>query len=248
VDEPFADGSILPTYCLAKMTRRHVTVALSGDGGDETFGGYTRYLVGLRNAYPTPLPRPARKLAGTIGERLPDWVRGKRRLRWLNLSPEERYLDGLTYFDRVSRAHLFAPSFRAALEDADRLDSDFNAMGDVGGGDILRGMQYLDFASYLPSDILVKVDRASMWTSLEVRAPFLDHRLVEFALSLPAHYHVGHTGKLLLKRAMRGLLPEVILDRPKMGFGMPLDRWFRTSLRGFARSRLDSPSSRIRGT
>jgi asparagine synthase (glutamine-hydrolysing) len=232
-DEPFADESMLPTFYLAKLARQHVTVVLSGDGGDETFGGYWRYIVALRDAQRSGVPIPLRPWLARLVAHLPEGTRGKTRVHSLTLPPDVRYVDSSSIFPARTRSRLYAPDLRQALIGADAYQVQLSRFAETVGHAFLSRMQYVDMNTYLADDILVKVDRASMWTSLETRAPFLDHRLVEFALSLPSSYLVRGSGKYILKRALQGVLPESILGRRKMGFGVPLEKWFRSDLRGF---------------
>ncbi len=226
-DEPFADSSALPTYLVSWLARQQVTVSLSGDGGDELFGGYTRYLDVLRR--PT-VPAWGRSLLRAVGHALPHIAPGRGRL-----------------LDRArSRVAAYAGTVALPLAPVDggiaaaRLvprDGEFgdilpDAFGAVEARDFVSQMMLVDVTTYLPGDILTKVDRASMAVSLEARVPLLDRALVEFALGLPADFKIRHgAGKQIFRRAIRGLVPSDVLDHPKLGFAVPLGLWFRGPLR-----------------
>jgi asparagine synthase (glutamine-hydrolysing) len=239
-DEPFADSSAIPTYRVCQLARRHVTVALSGDGGDENFVGYRRYrLFAIEEALRRRIPAPLRRTVfGALGRCYPklDWaprfLRGKTTFQALARDTVDAYLHGVSICSDEMRERLFSTRQHKALQGY-RAGEVFR--GHVDGkrfADPLSLVQYLDFKTYLPGDILTKVDRASMAHSLEVRTPFLDYELVEWAAQLPASVKLrGAEGKYLLKEALRPLLPEEVLFRRKMGFAVPIDGWFRDSLR-----------------
>jgi asparagine synthase (glutamine-hydrolysing) len=225
-DEPFADSSALPTYLVSKLAREHVTVALSGDGGDELFGGYTRY---HRVRVPAGGPAPVRAAVRGVARALPHGAYGRNYLLNLTRSARGRYAstvafplspaDGGVAGRELAAAHdleeLFAPYFDACA------DRDFFAQ-----------MALVDVMSYLPGDILTKVDRMSMAVSLEARVPLLDHEFAEFALALPTSLKARDgRGKYILRQALRGLVPDFVFTRPKSGFGVPLGAWFRGPLR-----------------
>jgi asparagine synthase (glutamine-hydrolysing) len=256
-DEPFGDSSAVPTYYVAQMTRRHVTVALNGDAGDEDFGGYDRYVASLLAASFDRLPG-ARLLRRAIRWGLRLWPQGGRRTSLL--SRGRRFLDGLTelperryarwfchfYGDR--KDELCSPEFRAAWGEDDALEVLLRAYRESDATDFLDATLGVDAALYLPDDLLVKVDIASMAHSLEARSPFLDHEFMEFAATIPSNLKVrGRVKKHILKRALSGLLPDEILHRPKMGFGMPIDHWFRHELRDLAYDTLLGPRCLARG-
>jgi asparagine synthase (glutamine-hydrolysing) len=242
-DEPFADSSQIPTHLVSALARRHVTVSLSGDGGDELFGGYTRYFVGQRLFRGlTKVPRRARPLLGraltSFSPRA--WDRLRRRLGE-RVHKVARVLKGgdvdAMYFELVShwpdivRAQGEGRGAQAPVEDR----SQWPTLADP-----VERMMYFDQISYLPDDILAKVDRASMAVSLESREPLLDYRLVEFAWRLPLSMKVrGGKGKRVLRRVLYRYVPESLIERPKMGFGIPLDAWLRGPLRAWAESLLD---------
>jgi asparagine synthase (glutamine-hydrolysing) len=247
LDEPFGDTSAIPTYMVAKLASEHVKVVLSGDGGDELFAGYDKYLVEQRERRFDRLPAGIRRLAGAVGDAMPDGMRGRRFLQHFALDGPRRYLHASTLFQ--------AGQLRALLQDdvfdeVSRHDPWAAALAAIEpkGGDWLSAIQYSDLESYLPLDILTKVDRMTMAHSIEARPPLLDHKLVEFAATVPAHIRLrGGTTKYLLKRAMRGILPDGIIDRPKHGFAVPLASWFRGELSGFVRDLLLSATCRQRG-
>lgn len=228
--QPFGDSSAIPSYMVCQEARRHVTVALSGDGGDEVFAGYRRYGSALRE--PSSPLRVAYGLAhGLLGRMLPVTARGLRRLRRAGLSARERQVDALVqlpdHYKRWLAGDRLAPALGASsLAVAREAGGDFEEEGG------LRRFQHQDLEVYLPNDILEKMDRASMLNSLEVRVPILDHRVVEFGLNLPVLLkHDGVHGKLLLRELARGLLPKGHLEKPKTGFSIPRDRWLRGELR-----------------
>ena len=247
LDEPFGDTSAIPTYMVSKLAAEHVTVVLSGDGGDELFAGYDKYVVeGKERAYDR-LPGPVKTLAGAIGSMMPHGMRGRRFLRHLALDGPSRYLDASTLFHADEMPSLFQ---RDALEQVARHDPLASGLSELGHAahDWLSAVQYRDLHHYLPLDILTKVDRMTMAHSLEARPPLLDHRLVEFAATIPARLRLrGGTTKYLFKQAMRGILPDGIIDRRKHGFAVPLAHWFRGELAGFAHDLLLSDTCRRRG-
>ena len=229
-DEPFADSSAIPTYCLAELTRSHVTVALSGDGGDELFAGYDRYRDFFRKRALYRIPGVIRRAtAGFVSDVLPQGMRGKRFLRSLTLDPFDDYVWG----DReLWNGDLLQPDILSSLGGAQQLEQGRYLFAE-GPASELDMLCLHDIDRYLPDDVLTKVDRMSMAVSLEVRVPLLDHRVAEFAGTLPAWMRLrGRTGKYLLKKLLERYLPLEIVHRPKRGFGVPLGRWFRRELRG----------------
>lgn len=252
-DEPYADSSAIPTYRVCQLARKHVTVALSGDGGDESFGGYRRYREHLREetlraALPAGLRRP---LFGLLGRAYPqaDWMprvlRAKSTFEGLARTPLEAYFHAISILRAPMRRQLFSDDFRRALGgyDAQQVFERHAAHAGVDcAHDPLALIQYLDMKTYLVGDINTKVDRASMAHSLEVREPLMDHELVEWLATLPSDLKVrGQEGKFLLKKAMEPNLPHDILYRPKMGFAVPLARWFRGPLRNRVREAVLGP-------
>ena len=247
LDEPFGDTSAIPTYMVSKLAAEHVKVVLSGDGGDELFGGYDKYVVEGAERRRDRLPGPVKRLAGAIGSMMPHGMRGRRWLRHLALDGAARYLDASTLFHADELSSLFR---REALEEIARHSPLAAGLSDLGHAehDWLSAAQYRDLQHYLPLDILTKVDRMTMAHSLEARPPLLDHRLVECAATIPARFRLRDgTTKYLFKQAMRGVLPDSIIDRRKHGFAVPLARWFRGELAGFVRDLLLSDTCRRRG-
>jgi asparagine synthase (glutamine-hydrolysing) len=231
-DEPLGDSSAIPTYLVSRMARQHVTVALSGDGGDELFGGYHRYFLGQRVSDRVErVPRPLRHPLGTLlqfASRLPS--KRNFRLRLRGLGDAMVIDDPITLFQQQVAAEMIRvidastkPAQLTARTRWPRLD------------DPATLMMYLDAISFLPDDILAKVDRASMAVSLEVREPLLDHRIVELAWSLPLSMKIhGTRGKWVLRKLLRKYLPKEMVDRDKQGFGLPIDGWLRGPLREWA--------------
>jgi asparagine synthase (glutamine-hydrolysing) len=228
-DEPFADSSAIPTYFLSKLTREHVTVALSGDGGDELFGGYERYRSFFKKRPLFRIPGGLRRAtAGTLGELLPRGARGKRFLRSLRLDPLEDYVAG---GGELTHAELLAPEFLARVRDPDPVGPARPFLSRAVPSE-LDSLCLHDIALYLPDDILTKVDRTSMAVSLEARVPILDHRVVEFAATLPEGLRLREgTGKYVLKKLLERYMPQEHVHRQKKGFGVPLGAWFRHELR-----------------
>jgi asparagine synthase (glutamine-hydrolysing) len=237
-DEPFADSSAIPTWYLSEMTRRQVTVALSGDGGDELFLGYPRYRAARLGAMFDAVPALRSLLAAKFWQSLPSSGRQKSRLRQLKrfsealrMSPARRYLDWISIFNESRRAELYSEEFVRQLPARDPFDFLDSAWRRASRRDAMTTAALADLVTYLPGDLMTKVDIASMAHSLEVRQPFLDYRVVEWAASLPAKYKFrGGRGKRILQDAFGKLLPPEIWTRKKMGFGVPLDHWLRTDL------------------
>ena len=239
-DEPFADSSMVPTYYVSQVARERVVVCLSGDGGDENFAGYRRMRFDyLENRIRGALPGWVRR--GVVGpaaalypkaDRLPRPLRAKTLLTNLTLTPERAYHNTMRWFTPAMKRSLYGTSLRAAVGDHDAFATQEEYFRRSEGWHPLSRIQYVDLKTYLPDDILAKVDRASMAHSLEVRVPLLDHRFVEHAATIPPELKLrGGEGKYIFKRALRGLVPDEVLTRPKMGFSVPLDRWFRGDLR-----------------
>ncbi len=249
-DEPYADSSAIPTYRVCQLARRHVTVALSGDGGDETFAGYRRYRLHLmeermRSALPLRLRRP---LFGLLGRVYPkaDWAprmfRAKTTFEGLARNTVEAYFHSVSILRGPMRRQLFSDRFRSEIAGYSAEDVFRRHAQGADTDDPLALIQYLDLKTYLVGDINTKVDRASMAHSLEVREPLMDHPLVEWMATLPSALKVsGQEGKFLLKKAMETRLPQEILYRPKMGFAVPLARWFRGPLRTRVREAVLGP-------
>ena len=246
LDEPFGDSSAIPTFMVSKLASQSVKVVLSGDGGDELFGGYDKYVVEQRERSTRFLPAPARNLLGKISRTMPEGMRGRNLLRHYSLPPVQRYLDALTLFRQDEMQKLFRPEISELLQPVEPWRS--KAVYLESGGNWLSNLQGLDINNYLPLDILTKVDRMSMAHSIETRVPLLDHKLVEFAATIPPEMNLrGGTTKYVLKRAMKGILPERIIHRPKQGFAIPLGYWFRDKLGSYVRDLLLGERSRQRG-
>jgi len=231
--EPYADSSALPTYYLSKVTSDHVTVALNGDGGDELFAGYPRYAALALYLWLGRVP-PSRAVSrgaeALAGSRLA--ARARRFLRALSARPEESYARTVSYFSPEEKAALYSPGMKAAVSGIDSFAWLYGLYGRSDAPDLLGRTLHVDLLSYLPDDLLTKVDIASMANGLEARSPFLDHPLVEFAARLPSRFKLRRgKGKRVLRRAVADLLPPPLLDRPKMGFGVPISRWLRGELR-----------------
>ncbi len=243
LDEPLSDPSVVPTYLLSRFTRQHVTVALGGDGGDEIFAGYPMYAGHRVAELYARMPRPLSRLVVEPAIRLLP-------VKTKNLSFDfkaRRFVAGMQQADVVARHHVwfgsFTPQAQSALLTADVQQAtnadvyrDARTLYDAcDATDLVERMQYLDTKLYLAEDILAKVDRTSMAVSLEVRAPFLDKRVVEYAAALPAHYKLrGRNTKYILKRAVDGLLPPFVTRRGKKGFGVPIADWLKNRLRPLA--------------
>ncbi len=246
LDEPSGDSSAIPTYMVSKLAAGHVKVVLSGDGGDELFAGYDRYLVEQRERR-WFLPATVRRALGRLGRTLPDGMRGRNLLCHLALPWPDRYLDAVTLFRQDDKQRLFKPEVFELLAHFDPAEDSVRSLAHV-NGNWLSALQYLDLKRYLPLDILTKVDRMSMAHSLEARVPLLDHKVVEFAATIPRDLLLRNgSTKYIFKRAMQGILPNAILHRPKQGFAVPLGRWFRGQLGSFLRDLLLSDTSRRRG-
>jgi asparagine synthase (glutamine-hydrolysing) len=238
-DEPFADSSAIPTYRVCELARKHVTVALSGDGGDEDFLGYRRYrMFAMEQAVRARIPSVVRRpLFGALGRVYPklDWAprvfRGKTTFQALARDPAEAYLHAVSIFPDEGRRALFSSDMERQLAGYNAGEVFRRHLAGREFPDALSMVQYLDYQTYLPGDILTKVDRASMANSLEVRVPFLDYTFVDWAARLPSRVKLnGMEGKDVLKKALVPLLPKDVLYRNKMGFAVPLDIWFRGSL------------------
>lgn len=255
-DEPFADSSAIPSMYLARWTRQHVTVALTGDGGDELFCGYDRYrAVQLAQRFDR-LPAALRWCcAHPLWQRLPSSIqqrsptrRLKRFLQMLGQSPTRRYLNWISIFDDDRRSLLFTADFRQQLGKHDPGAFIEAAYARCPGGDFVERTTFVDVETYLPCDILNKVDLASMAYGLECRSPFLDHRVAELAARIPLSLkRNGPQGKQILLDTFGDLLPDSIKTRAKMGFGVPLDHWFRHELQPLLRDVLLSSHSLQRG-
>lgn len=251
-NEPFADPSAIPTYYVAQIARKHVTVALNGDGGDESFLGYSRYSQCLQTEWIGSLPRSLRQLASRIVQSIPPHVDRYRALRvarrWLSYVSEKdsrRYAPSMAYFYEHDKIASYDDHLRPFLGGStlDLLEPYFQQSKSYVGG-----AAWADIHTYLPDDLLVKVDVASMAHGLEARSPLLDHKLMEWAARIPpAQKMKGGVTKSILKSALEPFLPNEILYRPKMGFGVPIDEWLKGELKEFAYDTLLSTRARQRG-
>jgi asparagine synthase (glutamine-hydrolysing) len=254
--EPYADSSAIPTYYVSRETRRHVTVALNGDGGDECFAGYERYAaMRLAETYrrvPTALRegliRQLIELMPSSELRRSRARDVKRFARAASLPAVERYLRWISVFDSEAKDDLYADEFRARMRPHRAADFIAPWFARANGAGVVDAALLADTMTYLPNDLLVKVDIASMANSLEARSPFLDHHVIEFAASLPAELKLrGRTTKYLLKKVLRQLVPVENLERRKQGFGVPIGHWFRGEMQGFLRETLLSEKHLARG-
>src|ERR1700676_388321 len=248
-DEPFADSSAIPTYYVSWVARQSVTVALGGDGGDESFAGYRRYYFDqlenrLRGYFPSGVRN---RVFGPLGKLYPPlaWAprvfRARATLQSLSREPLAGYFNSISIFRPDEKPRLLSGDFRATLKDYDSIGVLEPYYREAGTDDLLSRIQYVDIKTYLPDDILAKVDRASMAVSLEVRAPLLDHVLLELVAKIPSQLKLrGTTGKYIFKKAMSNILPPETLRRRKQGFAIPLARWFRKELHDLAREALFS--------
>jgi asparagine synthase (glutamine-hydrolysing) len=253
--EPYADSSAIPTYYVARETRRHVTVALNGDGGDECFAGYERYAaMRLAEKY-LKLPGILRKtFIDQAIEMLPSSEQrrsrardAKRFVQAASLPKVDRYMRWISVFDSGAKDDLYSEAFRQQMDHVGSAALVEPWFAKANGAGIVDAALLADTMTYLPNDLLTKVDIATMAVSLEARSPFLDHEVIEFAASLPEKLKLrGLTTKYLLKRVLRKLLPAENLDRRKMGFGVPVGHWFRGKLEPFLRETILSEKARKR--
>jgi len=253
--EPYADSSAIPTYYVSRETKRSVTVALNGDGGDEAFGGYERYQAMLLAERLNGLPPAAKSVIRRCAGLLPDSVEPKNRIRRMRrffdsaLLPDfERYAKWIGIFDGAARQEIYSREFlrMSGRQDCSGFYKKYFSRG--GAPHVLDSVQNADVHTYLPEDLLVKVDIASMANSLECRSPFLDHTVMEFAARLPASYRIRKGArKFVLTEAIRGIVPAANIYRRKMGFGVPVGRWFRGELRGYISETLLGDRSIRRG-
>ncbi|MDI6781739.1 MAG: asparagine synthase (glutamine-hydrolyzing) [bacterium] len=248
-DEPFADSSAIPTYYVSQAAKKRVTVALSGDGGDEFFAGYTSYYDDIfedrvRNIIPTFIKRSLRPLLNHY----PDFLPAKSYLSNVCSSFEEAFMLSRSTGMPEIQQKIYSQEFISKITGYDSFSVLEPYLKRSKGWDTLSRAQYIDAKTYLPDDILVKVDRMSMAVSLEVRAPFLDHKLIEFVGSIPSNLRL-HNGilKYILKRSMEGILPQEILKRKKKGFSVPISMWFKKELKTMMEEILFSPRASQRG-
>ncbi len=243
-DQPFADSSSLPTWKVCALARKHVTVAISGDGGDELFAGYRRHRLLLNeNRVKSKIPASIRQpLFGSLGKVYPkmDWapraLRARTTFQSLGMSTLDGYAHAMSKLGVERRARLYSDNYHSQLQGY-TANQHLLRYKDNLPDDPLKQIQYLDFKTWLPGDILTKVDRASMATSLEVRAPLLDHNFIQWGFGLPSNLNIANQqGKAVFKKALEPHVSSDILYRPKMGFSMPIAKWFRKDLAGQLRS------------
>ena len=249
-DEPFADSSAIPTYMVSKLAREHVKVVLSGDGGDELFAGYTRYTIERKRRNYALLPRFLKeRVMQPLSATLPHGAFGRNYIHNVALDPVDRYLDSVSVFTGLNKRLLYAADFKGQLSNNHYVAAMFRRYGaKVKTNDPLDQLLYIDSKTYLPGDILTKVDRMSMALSLEARVPLLDHKLIDFVTRIPASMKMsGLETKYLFKRAVQNLVPEEILNRPKQGFGVPIQEWINQQLRERIRDTLGDQRTQQRG-
>ena len=255
LDEPFADSSLISTYLVSKAAREHVAVALTGIGGDEVFGGYPRYLgARLAGSYEYVPHWVRRSLARAI-DLLPESTQSRNLSGWAKrfikgglMSERDRYISWVSFFDQQSLKSLMSESFRAEFETMDATDRHRYLYENNRALDSMGKIFYLDVKTYLPDDLLMMGDKMSMANSLELRVPFCDHRLLEYAATIPTELKFkGFRLKSLFKRSMASRLPQEILNRKKQGFMVPLAQWFRKDLKEFTQELLSEASIRKRG-
>lgn len=254
--EPYADSSAIPTYYVARETRKHVTVALNGDGGDETFAGYERYAaMKLAERY-HKIPGVLRKAfielpvnAFPVNQKKKSRARDlKRFLKAASLPKVDRYLAWVNVLDKQTKEELYTKDFQNKIGHINPADNLARWFSQANGAGIVDSVLLTDTMTYLPDDLLVKVDIATMAVSLEARSPFLDHNVIEFAASLPENLKLrGLTTKYLLKKMLGRLLPQENLSRRKMGFGVPISHWFRGEMKPFLNEILLSEQASKRG-
>jgi asparagine synthase (glutamine-hydrolysing) len=253
--EPFADSSAIPSFYLAQMARRDVTVALNGDGGDESFGGYSRYAANLMLARASRLPRPLRRAVAAAARRLPADARIESRRSRLSrlagalaLEAPARHASYLIQLNRSQRIPLYTPWLRERLGPGTAEQMIERRWEESAATEPLDRMLDVDVGLYLPDDLLAKVDIATMAHSLEARSPLLDPELMQFAAALPSRFKIaGGEKKVALRSALRGWVPDQILDAPKQGFTVPLAEWLRGDLRELAYDTLLDPRATGRG-
>ncbi|UGS37760.1 Asparagine synthetase [glutamine-hydrolyzing] 1 [Capillimicrobium parvum] len=254
--EPFADSSAIPTFLLSELTSRHVTVALTGDGGDECFAGYTRFVANTLAARLDGLPAGVRRAAALLARRLPAGesapaavARARRLGVTLGLDPAQRYAAYVLRCDAAQRRALYDPAFLGELGSAAPAESVITRVWDqASGDDVLARMLEVDGATHLPDDLIAKVDIATMAHGLEARSPFLDADLMQLAASIPSDLKIrGREKKWILRRALRGWIPDEILDRPKQGFSVPMGDWLAGELHADVREVLLDPVTLGRG-
>jgi asparagine synthase (glutamine-hydrolysing) len=248
-DEPFGDVSAIPTWYVSQMAAQQVTVALSGDGGDELFGGYDRYFAHPRvEAFDRWAGAPGRRLAGAAWPWIPHGRRGRNFLRHVAQDRRRRYVDAVSYFQPDEKTALFSAGFLQGVDTGLATAALAGRFEAFAGLDWHSQMMRVDFETYLPEDVLAKVDRTSMAHSLESRVPLLDHAVVQFAASLPSHMKIrAGERKHIFRRVAAAILPAEVLTRRKQGFAVPIGAWFRGRLRDVFVETLQSTRARQRG-
>ena len=252
--EPFADPSAIPCFYLSELTRSQVTVALNGDGGDEAFGGYTRYVANRLGARLDRIPAPLRRAIAAQAGRLDGGDiasfsnKARRLMEGLPLGPLGRYEQYMARLDTAGRSRLYTDEFAAVVASSPDPEIIARAWRDASGDDVIDVMLEVESNTFLPGDLIPKIDIATMAYALEARSPLLDHQVLEFAASIPAELKVhGREKKWIFREALRGWIPDDILDRPKQGFTVPIGEWFRNDLRGMVRDVLLDPNTLDRG-
>jgi asparagine synthase (glutamine-hydrolysing) len=255
-NEPFADSSAIPTYYVSKMTKDHVKVVLTGDAGDENFAGYPRYLRSKYVSWFTRLPEKVRR------NLLPAFLRILSQSPWrrktlnrladfmemLSSHQGRNYAEQIKIFNQKEKDDVFSEDFSRQVKGTDPLDYLIKKYEEGDTDDLLEKLLYLDMTTYLPEDLLVKMDIATMANSLEARVPFLDHMFMELVAGIPPHFKLkGTRTKFILKKAFKGFLPDAIFKRRKMGFGVPVSRWFRNELKDYVYDILLDPRTLNRG-
>ena len=250
-DEPFADSSALPTYMVSKLAREHVTVVLSGDGGDELFAGYTRYVTDRKRSGLEHLPSSIRKnLMRPLSKALPNNMPGKNYLFNISLDAAGRYIDSISHFNGPKKRALYSEAVRNKMNGSFALGEKLyrEIVASSASDDQVDNLLYLDSKTYLPGDILTKVDRMSMASSLEARSPLLDHKLIEYVTRIPSHLKLkGTETKYIFKKAIAALVPNEILHREKQGFGVPINEWINLQLKDRIREDLADRRTLERG-
>jgi len=241
-NEPFADSSAIPTYYVASITKDYVKVVLTGDAGDENFAGYGRYLWSKWVALFTKIPEKVRKYLMPASLRIFSYFHWKEKtlnrladfMESLSVDQARNYGEQIKIFNAKEKGDIYADDFTKNFENIDPLDFLLQKYEEVEADDLLAKLLYVDINTYLPEDLLVKMDIATMANSLEARVPFLDHKFLELVAGVPSHLKLkGSTTKFILKKAFSDFLPEAILKRRKMGFGVPISRWFRKELKEY---------------
>jgi asparagine synthase (glutamine-hydrolysing) len=248
MDEPMADSSALPTYLVSYLAREHVTVALSGDGGDELLGGYRRYFLERRDRLSLRMPAAIRSGMQWVGACLPVGTPGSNYLQYIGMDALARYVSRFGIAKAWTVLQLLTPDVLHAAGEHDPLDHLRAIDPFPPDEESVNRFSYLDCHSYLPDDILVKVDRMSMASSLEVRSPFLDHRLFELVATMPEPFRATATqSKRILRAVVAPLLPAATLQKPKQGFAVPIETWFRGRALPYLEATLFDSRTRSRG-